>query len=72
MTTNENPPRKPARPTVVLAKPKCPYCAHDRYVKQAGAWRVSQLPNGSTSKLFRVKCSSCKQNFNLREITALK
>lgn len=72
MNTPKNPVGRPRKPTVVLDRPKCPYCAHDRYVKQAGAWRVSQLPNGSTSRLFRVKCSACKQNFNLREITAPK
>jgi transposase-like protein len=72
MNTNDKAPVRPVRPTVVIAKPKCPYCAHDRYVKQAGAWRVCELPNGSVSKLFRVKCSGCKQNFNLREITPAK
>jgi transposase-like protein len=72
MRPSENAPRRPAKPTVTIARPKCPYCAHERYVKQAGAWRTDLLPNGSTSRLFRVKCGACKQNFNLREITQPK
>lgn len=57
-----------SKPTVTIPKPRCPYCGHERYVKQAGAYRVTDLPNGSTSKLYRVKCRECRQNFVLREI----
>lgn len=61
---------KPRRnQTIQLERPRCPYCANAKYLKTAGAWRTVEHPTGAVSKLYRVKCAGCRQNFNLREIT---